>query len=91
MTTNISRGTSRVVIPAQLPGKAGRGARDGRARLPRAVLHRALARVDFFVEHGTRRVLLNEINTMPGFTDISMYPKLMLAAGETLSRPAGQR
>ena len=36
-----------------------------------------LARCDFFVEHGTGRVLCNELNTLPGFTPISMYPKLM--------------
>ena len=36
-----------------------------------------LARCDFFVEHGTNRVMINEINTFPGFTPISMYPKLM--------------
>ena len=36
-----------------------------------------LARCDFFVEKGTGRVLINEINTFPGFTSISMYPKLM--------------
>ena len=35
------------------------------------------------MERGTGRVLCNELNTMPGFTAISMYPKLMLAAGET--------
>ncbi len=40
-----------------------------------------LGRVDFFVERGTDRVLLNEINTMPGFTTISMYPKLWEASG----------
>ncbi len=34
------------------------------------------ARVDFFLERGTNRLYLNEINTIPGFTDISMYPKL---------------
>ena len=36
-----------------------------------------LARCDFFVEKDTGRVLINEINTFPGFTSISMYPKLM--------------
>ena len=36
-----------------------------------------LARCDFFVEKGTGRVMINEINTFPGFTSISMYPKLM--------------
>lgn len=38
---------------------------------------RGLSRVDFFVEKDTNRILLNEINTLPGFTSISMYPKLM--------------
>ena len=36
-----------------------------------------LSRCDFFVERGTGRVLCNELNTLPGFTPISMYPKLM--------------
>ena len=40
-----------------------------------------LARCDFFVENGTGRVLCNEVNTMPGFTAISMYPKLMEQEG----------
>ena len=42
-----------------------------------------MARVDFFVEKGTGRVLLNEVNTLPGFTPISMYPKLWEATGLT--------
>ena len=37
---------------------------------------RGLARVDFFIEEGTNNIYINEINTMPGFTKISMYPKL---------------
>jgi D-alanine-D-alanine ligase len=45
-----------------------------------------LARVDFFLEEGGRGFLLNEVNTMPGFTPISMYPKLWVASG--LSYPA---
>ena len=40
-----------------------------------------LARVDLFLENGTGRFLLNEVNTMPGFTSISMYPKLWEASG----------
>ena len=40
-----------------------------------------MARVDFFVERGSDRVLVNEINTLPGFTAISMYPKLWEASG----------
>ena len=49
----------------------------------RALCCKGLSRVDFFVERGTGRVLLNEVNTLPGFTSISMYPKLMIAAGDT--------
>lgn len=40
-----------------------------------------LARVDFFVEHGTNQIYLNEVNTLPGFTSISMYPMLWKQAG----------
>jgi D-alanine-D-alanine ligase len=40
-----------------------------------------MARVDFFLERGTERVVLNEVNTLPGFTPISMYPKLWEASG----------
>jgi D-alanine-D-alanine ligase len=40
-----------------------------------------LSRVDFFLERGTNRIYLNEINTIPGFTSISMYPKLWEASG----------
>ncbi len=40
-----------------------------------------LARVDFFLERGTDRLFVNEINTLPGFTSISMYPKLWAASG----------
>lgn len=74
-------GTSRVVIPARLSEEKLAEVRAVALAAYRALCCRGLARVDFFVEQGTGRVLLNEINTMPGFTDISMYPKLMLAAG----------
>ena len=40
-----------------------------------------LSRVDFFVRYSDNKIILNEINTMPGFTSISMYPKLWAAAG----------
>ena len=40
-----------------------------------------LCRADFFVEKSTQRVLFNEVNTMPGFTPISMYPRLWAEAG----------
>jgi D-alanine-D-alanine ligase len=44
-----------------------------------------MARVDFFLERKSGRVLLNEVNTIPGFTSISMYPMLWQASGLNLS------
>lgn len=45
-----------------------------------------LSRVDFFIEDNTNRIILNEINTLPGFTEISMYPKLMQHLGYSYSK-----
>lgn len=78
-------GTSRVEIPARLSPQKLEEVRAMAVRAYRALNCRGLARVDFFVEAGTGQVLVNEVNTLPGFTAISMYPKLMLAAGETYS------
>jgi D-alanine-D-alanine ligase len=49
-----------------------------------------LARVDFFLEHDTDRLLLNEVNTLPGFTSISMYPMLWAASGLPLRALVGR-
>jgi D-alanine-D-alanine ligase len=51
-----------------------------------AVRCTGMARVDFFVERGTGEIFLNEINTIPGFTSISMFPKMCEASG--LAYPA---
>jgi D-alanine-D-alanine ligase len=40
-----------------------------------------MARVDLFLQEGTEKIFLNEINTIPGFTEISMYPKLWEVSG----------
>ena len=76
-------GTSRTAIPAHLSAEKLDEVKAIAERAYRALCCRGLARVDFFVEAGTGKVLLNEINTLPGFTDISMYPKLRIAAGDT--------
>ena len=55
--------------------------RDCGVRAFRAIDACGYARVDFFVERSTTRVLVNEINTIPGFTSISMFPKLWEASG----------
>ena len=76
-------GTSRTAIPANLPPEKLEEVRALAVKAYRALCCKGLSRVDFFVERGTGRVLLNEVNTLPGFTSISMYPKLMIAAGDT--------
>src|SRR5436305_5542488 len=72
---------ARVMIPAPLPDTTAAAMRALALRAFRAIDCTGLARVDFFLEQGTERVLVNEINTMPGFTAISMYPKLWEASG----------
>jgi len=67
---------SRVVIPADLSTDIANEIRETAVKAFKAVDGKGLSRVDFFVEHGTNRVIINEINTLPGFTQISMYPKL---------------
>ncbi|MBV9354502.1 MAG: D-alanine--D-alanine ligase [Chloroflexi bacterium] len=74
-------GTSRSVIPADVPPAIAETVRELAVRAFASLRCSGLARVDFFLERGTGRVLLNEINTMPGFTTISMYPKLWEASG----------
>lgn len=70
-------GVSRTVIPAHLPEAKLDEVKTYAALAYTALGCEGLARCDFFVERGTGRVLINEINTFPGFTSISMYPKLM--------------
>lgn len=76
-------GTSKLLIPAPLTPAASDEIRALAIRAFRALELRGMARVDFFVEKTTGRVLLNEVNTLPGFTPISMYPKLWEATGLT--------
>ena len=70
-------GVSQTVIPAHLPEAKLDEVKTYAAMAYTALNCEGLARCDFFVEHGTNRVMINEINTFPGFTPISMYPKLM--------------
>jgi D-alanine-D-alanine ligase len=74
-------GKTTFVIPAELaPRTRARIRRLGIAAF-KALSCSGLARVDFFLEKGTNRLYINEINTIPGFTEISMYPKLWAASG----------
>ena len=73
--------TAELIIPAPLTDQQTREVRRLAVAAFQAVEASGLARVDFFLEDSTRRIVLNEINTMPGFTSISMYPKLWEASG----------
>lgn len=72
---------SRTVIDPDLPDTVKEEIRSNAAAVFREVGGFGLSRVDFFVEKGTNEVIFNEINTLPGFTNISMYPMLWEAAG----------
>lgn len=72
---------SKTVISPELPGNAAETVRDYAVKIFRAVDGFGLSRVDFFVERETGEVVFNEINTLPGFTSISMYPMLWEAKG----------
>ena len=67
---------SRVIIPAEISENISEEIRRNAIKAFKAIDGKGLSRVDFFIEHETNRVIINEINTMPGFTQISMYPKL---------------
>ena len=68
---------SKTVIPADIPEKIMEEIRTKAIKAYTACDCTGLSRVDFFIEKDSNRILLNEINTMPGFTEISMYPKLI--------------
>ena len=74
-------GTSGYCIPAPLPDETIEMIREYAVRAYKAVDCAGMARVDFFVEKDTNEIYLNELNSIPGFTKISMYPKLWEASG----------
>lgn len=74
-------GSSQTLVPADLTAAQADEVRHLAIRVFKVLRCDGLARVDFFFEEGGRGFLCNEINTMPGFTPISMYPKLWIASG----------
>jgi D-alanine-D-alanine ligase len=72
---------TRLVIPAKLSKAQVKKFQETAVKAFRALDLLGMARVDFFLENRTGRILLNEVNTIPGFTSISMYPKLWEASG----------
>jgi D-alanine-D-alanine ligase len=72
---------SRLIIPAVLRPDVAEEVRRCAVSAFKAIDCAGMARVDFFLERGSDRLFLNELNTIPGFTPISMYPKLWEASG----------
>jgi D-alanine-D-alanine ligase len=76
-------GTSGLIIPSQLPAEVTEKIREYAVRAYKAIDCAGMARADFFFDNDTHQIYLNELNTLPGFTSISMYPKLWQASGLT--------
>ena len=74
---------SLAIIPASLPDEIIAQVQALAVKAFRAVDGCGMARVDFLLDRETNQLYLNELNTLPGFTQISMYPKLWLASGMT--------
>ena len=72
---------SKTEIPANIPEEISKEIRNQAKKAFKAIDGKGLSRVDFFIEEGTNKIYINEINTMPGFTNISMYPKMFEKTG----------
>ena len=81
-----AEGNAELIVPAKLPKEKADELRRMALVAFKAVGATGFARVDFFLERGTNRTFVNEINTIPGFTKISMYPKLWEATELKYSR-----
>jgi D-alanine-D-alanine ligase len=79
-------GKTRFRIPADLPAAVVREVQRLAVEAYRAVECSGLARLDFFLEDETGKIYVNEVNTIPGFTEISMYPKLWGVSGIPFGR-----
>ena len=80
------RDRSKTVIGADIPAEIEAEIREDAVKIFRALDGFGLSRVDFFLEKGTNKVVFNEINTLPGFTGISMYPMLWNAKGYDIGK-----
>lgn len=79
-------GNAQLIIPADLPDGVAEQLQDLARRAYRALRVEGMARADFLYEENGRGPLINELNTIPGFTPISMYPKLWEASGLSYSK-----
>jgi D-alanine-D-alanine ligase len=76
--------TSELIVPAPIDGGTMAEIQEMAIAAFRALDLAGMARIDFFMERNTDRIYLNEVNTIPGFTAISMYPRLWEASGMPL-------
>jgi D-alanine-D-alanine ligase len=74
------------VVPAPIPKSVTRRVQRMAVEAFKSVDGAGLARVDFFLRRDTKELLLNELNTCPGLTDVSGYPKMWAATGQTFPR-----
>ena len=72
---------NKIIIPAGIDSQISEQIKDIAIQSCRALNIYGFARVDFFLERSTNKVFLNEINTIPGFTNKSMFPMLWYASG----------
>jgi D-alanine-D-alanine ligase len=79
--TKYTEGQADLIIPADLPSAVSEQIREAAIQAFQAIDGAGLARVDFFYVENTSEILINEINTLPGFTSTSMYPQLWAASG----------
>ncbi len=70
-----------LIVPADLPDEMTRAVQAMAIRAFKSIDASGMARVDFFLERDSNRLLLNEINTIPGFTSVSMYPRMWEKSG----------
>lgn len=83
-------GTSGLIIPSQMPNEITEKIREYAIRAYKAIDCAGMARADFFVDVDTKKIYINELNTLPGFTSISMYPKLWQASGVSYAQLVDQ-
>jgi len=74
-------GETEFQIPAELPEEKNKELCDSAVKAYKSLYLNGFSRVDFFIEEKTGRIIINEINTIPGFTEISMFPKLWQTSG----------
>ena len=76
-----TEGHSQMIIPAHMDEEKADEIREAALQAFRTIQGNGIARVDFFIRHSDGAILVNEVNTMPGFTSFSMYPRLWQETG----------